>query len=131
MKSDKYFPVNVKSFKLFMNEDIEEVLPKPANQYTDMNELFKDLDLDSYTLLYIPNEPFNDPAKDFDSAEPFELTDKSTFSVQDEYIEFKNLKTYINNDYYKELIIAIRYGNYATIVSLPDYDFITGVLVDQ
>lgn len=128
MKSDKYFPVNVKSFKLFINEDIEEILPKPANQYADMNELFKNLDLGLYTLLFTPNEPFNDPAKDFDRVKPFELTDKSTFSVQDEYIEFKNLKTYINNDYYKELVISIRDGNCTTIVSLPDYDFIVGVL---
>lgn len=128
MKSDKYFPVNVKSFKLFINEDIEEILPKPANQYADMNELFKDLDLGLYTLLFTPNEPFNDPAKDFDRVKPFELTDKSTFSVQDEYIEFNNLKTYINNDYYKELAIVIRDGNCAKIVSLSDYDSISGVL---
>lgn len=128
MKSDKYFPVNVKSFKLFINEDIEDILTKPANQYAYMNELFKDLDLGLYTLLFTPNEPFNDPAKDFDRVKPFELTDKSTFSVQDEYIEFKNLKTYINNDYYKELVISIRGGNCTTIVSLSDYDFIVGVL---
>lgn len=50
MKSDKCFPVNVKIFKLFINEDIEEILPKPANQYTDMHELFKDLGLNFFTL---------------------------------------------------------------------------------
>lgn len=128
MKSDKYFPVKVKSFKLFINEDIEEILPKPINQYTDTNELFKDLDLGLYTLLFTPNEPFSDPVNEFDRLKPFELTDKSTFSVQDEYIEFNNLKTYINNDYYKELAIVIRDGNCAKIVSLSDYDSISGVL---
>lgn len=128
MKSDKYFTVKIKSFKLFIDEYIEEILPKPANQYTDMNELFKDLDLDFYTLFFVSNKPFDDPAKDFDRVGPFELTDKSTFSVHDEYIEFKNLKTYINNDYYKKLVITMRDGNCVTIVSLPDYDFIVGVL---
>lgn len=128
MKSDKYFTAKIKSFKLFIDEYIEEILPKPANQYTDMNELFKDLDLDFYTLFFVSNKPFDDPAKDFDRVGPFELTDKSTFSVHDEYIEFKNLKTYINNDYYKKLAITMRDGNCVTIVSLPDYDFIAGVL---
>lgn len=128
MKSDKYFTAKIKSFKLFIDEYIEEILPKPANQYTDMNELFKDLDLDFYTLFFVSNKPFDDPAKDFDRVGPFELTDKSTFSVHDEYIEFKNLKTYINNDYYKKLVITMRDGNCVTIVSLPDYDFIAGVL---
>lgn len=128
MKSDKYFTAKKKSFKLFIDEYIEEILPKPANQYTDMNELFKDLDLDFYTLFFVSNKPFDDPAKDFDRVGPFELTDKSTFSVHDEYIEFKNLKTYINNDYYKKLVITMRDGNCVTIVSLPDYDFIAGVL---
>lgn len=128
MKSDKYFPVNLKIFRLFINEDIEEILPKPINQYTDTNELFKDLDLGLYTLLFTPNEPFCDPVNEFDMLKPFELTDKSTFSVQDEYIEFNNLKTYINNDYYKELAIVIRDGNCAKIVSLSDYDSISGVL---
>ena len=128
MKSDKYFTVKIKSFKLFIDEYIEEILPKPANQYTDMNELFKDLDLDFYTLFFVSNKPFDDPAKDFDRVGPFELTDKSTFSVHAEYIEFKNLKTYINNDYYKKLVITMRDGNCVTIVSLPDYDFIVGVL---
>lgn len=128
MKSDKYFPVNLKIFRLFINEDIEEILPKPINQYTDMNELFKDLDLGLYTLLFTPNEPFSDPVNEFDRLKPFELTDKSTFSVQDEYIEFNNLKTYINNDYYKELAIVIRDGNCAKIVSLSDYDYVLGVL---
>lgn len=128
MKSDKYFTAKIKSFKLFIDEYIEEILPKPANQYTDMNELFKDLDLDFYTLFFVSNKPFDDPAKDFDRVGPFELTDKSTFSVNDEYIEFKNLKTYINNDYYKKLVITMRDGNCVTIVSLPDYDSITGVL---
>ena len=52
MKSDKYFTAKIKSFKLFIDEYIEEILPKPANQYTDMNELFKDLDLDFYTLFF-------------------------------------------------------------------------------
>lgn len=113
---------------MFIDEYIEEILPKPANQYTDMNELFKDLDLDFYTLFFVSNKPFDDPAKDFDRVGPFELTDKSTFSVYDEYIEFKNLKTYINNDYYKKLVITMRDGNCVTIVSLPDYDFIAGVL---
>ena len=128
MKSDKYFTAKIKSFKLFIDEYIEEILPKPANQYTDMNELFKDLDLDFYTLFFVSNKPFDDPAKDFDRVGPFELTDKSTFSVNDEYIEFKNLKTYINNDYYKKLVITMRDGNCVTIVSLSDYDFIAGVL---
>lgn len=128
MKSDKYFPVNLKIFRLFINGDIEEILPKPINQYTDTNELFKDLDLGLYTLLFTPNEPFCDPVNEFDRLKPFELTDKSTFSVQDEYIEFNNLKTYINNDYYKELAIVIRDGNCAKIVSLSDYDSISGVL---
>lgn len=128
MKSDKYFTAKIKSFKLFIDEYIEEILPKPTNQYTDMNELFKDLDLDFYTLFFVSNKPFDDPAKDFDRVGPFELTDKSTFSVHDEYIEFKNLKTYINNDYYKKLVITMRDGNCVTIVSLPDYDFIAGVL---
>lgn len=128
MKSDKYFTAKIKSFKLFIDEYIEEILPKPANQYTDMNELFKDLDLGLYTLLFTPNEPFCDPVNEFDRLKPFELTDKSTFSVQDEYIEFNNLKTYINNDYYKELAIVIRDGNCAKIVSLSDYDSISGVL---
>lgn len=128
MKSDKYFTAKIKSFKLFIDEYIEEILPKPANQYTDINELFKDLDLDFYTLFFVSNKPFDDPAKDFDRVGPFELTDKSTFSVHDEYIEFKNLKTYINNDYYKKLVITMRDGNCVTIVSLPDYDFIAGVL---
>lgn len=128
MKSDKYFTAKIKSFKLFIDEYIEEILPKPANQYTDMNELFKDLDLDFYTLFFVSNKPFDDPAKDFDRVGPFELTDKSTFSVHDEYIEFKNLKTYINNDYYKKLVITMRDGNCVTIVSLPDYDSIAGVL---
>lgn len=128
MKSDKYFTAKIKSFKLFIDEYIEEILPKPANQYTDMNELFKDLDLDFYTLFFVSNKPFDDPAKDFDRVGSFELTDKSTFSVHDEYIEFKNLKTYINNDYYKKLVITMRDGNCVTIVSLPDYDFIAGVL---
>ena len=128
MKSDKYFPVNLKIFRLFINEDIEEILPKPINQYTDTNELFKDLDLGLYTLLFTPNEPFCDPVNEFDRFKPFELTDESTFSVQDEYIEFNNLKTYINNDYYKELAIVIRDGNCAKIVSLSDYDSISGVL---
>lgn len=128
MKSDKYFTAKIKSFKLFIDEYIEEILPKPANQYTDMNELFKDLDLDFYTLFFVSNKPFDDPAKDFDRVGPFELTDKSTFSVHNEYIEFKNLKTYINNDYYKKLVITMRDGNCVTIVSLPDYDFIAGVL---
>ena len=128
MKSDKYFTAKIKSFKLFIDEYIEEILPKPANQYTYMNELFKDLDLDFYTLFFVSNKPFDDPAKDFDRVGPFELTDKSTFSVHDEYIEFKNLKTYINNDYYKKLVITMRDGNCVTIVSLPDYDFIAGVL---
>lgn len=128
MKSDKYFTAKIKSFKLFIDEYIEEILPKPANQYTDMNELFKDLDLDFYALFFVSNKPFDDPAKDFDRVGPFELTDKSTFSVHDEYIEFKNLKTYINNDYYKKLVITMRDGNCVTIVSLPDYDFIAGVL---
>lgn len=128
MKSDKYFPVNLKIFRLFINEDIEEILPKPINQYTDTNELFKDLDLGLYTLLFTPNELFSDPVYEFDRLKPFELTDKSTFSVQDEYIEFNNLKTYINNDYYKELAIVIRDGNCAKIVSLSDYDSISGIL---
>lgn len=88
----------------------------------------KTLDLDFSALFFEPNEPFNDPAKDFDMVEPFELTSRSTFFVQDEYIEFKNLKTYINNDCYKELVITMRDGNCVTIVSLPDYDSITGVL---
>lgn len=52
MKSDKYFTAKIKSFKLFIDEYIEEILPKPANQYTDMNELFKDLDLDFYKLFF-------------------------------------------------------------------------------